>query len=267
MNSRTQIVATIGPSSNTKEIIKEMAEKGMDVARLNFSWGTHQEMSDFVRMIREVGSELEKRIPIIQDLSGPREQNVEGFGHHFDKDACDVITEKDKQDLEWAESNEPEYVALSYVGSGKDVSGLRDVLKEKNIKAKIIAKIERQRAVENIDEILKEADAVMVARGDLGNEVPLEQIPFIQKDLIEKANQAGKPVIVATEMMSSMMEKDIPTRSDVTDVANAVLTNADAIMLSNETATGDNPTDVVLMMEKIAVEAERHGEERDTNVL
>jgi pyruvate kinase len=256
MKSTTQIIATIGPASKEKGTITDMIKAGMDIARLNFSWGTHEEHAAFVERIRRAAGELDRSVAIIQDLSGPRIQ--EGESHGFDDSAASVITAKDRADLAFTKEHEPEYVAQSFVGSAADVIELKGLLQEIGSSAKVIAKIERQKAVDNIDEILDAADAIMVARGDLGNEVPLEKIPFVQIELIQKARAAGKLVAVATEMMSSMVENEVPARSDVTDVAYAVVHKADAIMLSNETAVGKHPVAVVEMMERIALEAEKY---------
>ena len=252
--SRTQIIATLGPASNTEEIISKMIDHNMDVVRLNFSWGTYEEHEDFINKVRSVSSGRGTVTPIIQDLSGPRVQSDEG--HHFGGGS--IITDKDKKDIEFGINLNIEYVAMSYIGNANDIIELRGILDDAGSSSKIIAKIERVEAVENIDEILEVADGIMIARGDLGNAIPIEKVPFVQHDLIKKCNSAHKPVIVATEMMSSMIEKCIPSRADVTDVANAVLSGADAVMLSNETAVGEYPVEVVKIMEKILVEAEAH---------
>lgn len=252
--SRTQIIATLGPTSNTEDIISNMIDHNMDVVRLNFSWGTYDEHEDFITKVRSVSSSRGAVIPIIQDLSGPRVQNSEG--HHFAGGS--VITEKDKADIIFGINLNIEYVAMSYVGKAEDIKELRNVLDGVGSTSKIIAKIERAEAVDNIDEIINIADAIMIARGDLGNAIPMEKVPFVQHDIIKKCNEAMKPVIVATEIMSSMVEKEIPSRADVTDVANAVLSGADALMLSNETAVGKNPVKVIETMEKILIEAEGH---------
>ena len=252
--SRTQIIATLGPASNTEEVISKMLDHHMDVVRLNFSWGTYDEHEDFINKARSVSGGRGTVTPIIQDLSGPRVQDSDG--HHFGGGS--VITEKDKADIIFGVNLNIEYVAMSYVGNADDVKELRNILDGVGSTSKIIAKIERVEAVENIDEIIKVADAIMIARGDLGEAIPIEKLPFVQHDLIKKCNKAGKMVIVATEMMSSMTGKDVPSRADVTDVANAVLSGADAVMLSNETAVGKYPVKVIEVMEKILVEAEGH---------
>jgi len=255
--SRTQIVATLGPSTKDRATIEALVAHQMDVARINMSWGTHEEDADIIRYVREAGEHAHRTIPIMLDLSGPRVQ--EGDAHHFAGSVSGVITEKDKADIAFGVAQHVEYFALSYVGGAKDVEELRALLASKGSTAHIIAKIERKEAVAQAAAIIAAADAVMVARGDLGNEVPLERIPFAQYALIQQANAAGKPVIVATEMLPSMVEHPVPTRSDVSDIVLAVMMGADAVMLSEESAIGKFPVEAVTMMEKIVIEAERHG--------
>jgi pyruvate kinase len=255
-NSRTQIIATIGPVSKNISILKEMISNNMDIARLNFSWGTHDDHKESINNIREVGKNLNKNIPIIQDLSGPRIQ--QDIGHTYEVGALEIITEKDLYDLKFGIEQNIEYIAMSFVGYKKDVEDLRNYIKDFGGNQKIISKIERQVAFDNIDEIIEVSDGIMVARGDLGNEVPLEQIPFIEKTIIEKCNSAKKPVIVATQMMLSMTENTLPTRAEVTDVSFAVLEGTDAVMLSEESASGKHPVEVITMMEKILKESEKH---------
>jgi pyruvate kinase len=167
------------------------------------------------------------------------------------------LTEKDIQDLEFIIENNLDWVALSFVRKANDIIDLKRRIKEKNSKIKVISKIEMPEALKNIRDIIVESDGVMVARGDLGVEVPVEQVPMLQKEIIRKCMRRAKPVIVATQMMESMMERTKPNRSEVTDVANAVLEGADAVMLSGETAMGHYPTLVVEMMSKIILEVER----------
>jgi pyruvate kinase len=258
--SITKIIATIGPVSNGKEMISRMAEHHMDMARLNFSWGTHDWHKDIIKNIREVAEENKKEIPIIQDLSGPRVQD--GSNHYFGgKEGEEVITEKDISDLSFGIEQKVEYIALSFVGQASDVIKLKNLIKEKGGNQKVISKIERRMAYENLDEIIKETDAVMVARGDLGNEFPLEEIPFIQHHIIQECKKAGKMVIVATQMLLSMVDNPNPTRAEVSDVAYAILDGANGVMLSEESAKGNYPVEAVGMMEKISLEAEKH---RDT---
>ncbi|MEI6581106.1 MAG: pyruvate kinase [bacterium] len=256
MNSKAQIIATIGPATKDKKIIKEMIEHQMDVVRLNFSWGTHEEHKEYIKNIREMAEEVGRKIPIIQDLSGPRIQ--EKSGHEFKKGSTEVITDKDLDDLKFGLEQGVDYVAMSFVGKAEDVSNLREQMKKFGRIVPIISKIERKVALENIDEIIKFTDAVMIARGDLGNEVPLEEIPFIEKDIITKCKIAKKPVIVATQMMFSMIENPLPTRAEVTDIAYAILNGADAVMLSDESANGKHPLEAVEMMERGILETEKH---------
>ncbi|MDO8522340.1 MAG: pyruvate kinase [bacterium] len=254
MSSKSQIIATIGPSSGEVNIIARMIESGMDVARINFSHGTREGNMGYVTRIREAAKVSGKKIPIIQDLSGPRMKT--DTGHVFNAEE-ESVTEKDLADIDFGIRAGVEYIAQSYVGSAKDVSTLRSAIKERGVKIPIIAKIERAEAIKNLDEILLEADAIMVARGDLGLNVPIEDIPFLEKDMVAKARLAGKPVIVATEMLYSMVGNQRPTRAEVTDVAYAILIGADAVMLSDETARGKYPVEAVAVMEKIITRSER----------
>jgi pyruvate kinase len=257
MESVTKIVATIGPASNSKENISSMIEHHMDIARLNFSWGTHEWHSEIIKNIREASKEHNTIIPIIQDLSGPRVQ--EGGEHHFGgQEDQEVITEKDISDLHFGIEQNVDYIALSFVGRASDVIKLKELIKEKGGSQKVISKVERKIAFENLNEIIRESDAIMVARGDLGNEFPLEEIPFIQHEIIKACNNAGKMVIVATQMLLSMVENPKPTRAEVSDVAYAILDGADGVMLSEESAKGKYPMEAISMMEKIALYAEKH---------
>jgi len=257
MESITKIIATIGPASNSKEVISEMIKHHMNIARLNFSWGTHEWHASIIKNIREESSKINIYTPIIQDLSGPRVQ--EEGGHHFGGEINEkVITEKDINDLSFGIEQKVDYIALSFVGKASDIVELKNLIKEKGGDQKVIAKIERRLAYENLAEIIKETDAVMVARGDLGNEFPLEEIPFIQHHIIRECKKAGKMVIVATQMLLSMVESPTPTRAEVSDVAYAILDGADAVMLSEESAKGKHPVAAVTMMESIAMVAEKH---------
>ena len=232
----------------------------MDMARLNFSWGNYEWFTKIIKIIREEASKQNIKVPIIQDLSGPRVQ--EGAEHRFGgEEGEEVITKKDITDLYFGIEQRVEYVALSFVGKASDVIKLKKLIKEKGGKQKVIAKIERKYAFEHLDEIIKEADGVMVARGDLGNEFPLEEIPFVQHKIIEACNKADKMVIVATQMLLGMVENETPTRAEVSDVAYAILDGADGVMLSEESAKGKYPMKAIEMMEKIALVAEKH---RDT---
>jgi pyruvate kinase len=254
--TKAQIVATIGLASKEKIMIKEMILNGMDIMRLNFSWGTYEEHANYIKHVKEINLELNKNIKIIQDLSGPRMQNEEG--HEYNKNASELITEKDLKDLAFGIESGVDYVAMSYVGDKDNILKLREEMETMGKILPIIAKIERSIAYQNIDSIIEVADGIMIARGDLGNEVPLEQIPFIEKDIIQKCKKANKPVIVATQMMLSMTQNPVPTRAEVTDVAYAIVCGADAVMLSEESASGQYPVEAVNMMDKIILEAEKN---------
>lgn len=256
MNSRAQIVATIGPASYEPEVLKLMIANNMDIARLNFAWLDAVEGARKVEYIRGVAGECGKSVPIIADLPGPRVQLERG--HTYDSSVPFSIPQKDEEIISMCARERVEYVALSFVGSEKDIELCRGVIRKYGGSQKIIAKIERKTAVEHIDSIIAASDAVMVARGDLGNEVPLEEIPFVQKMIVAKANAAGKPVITATQMMLSMTEHPEPTRAEVTDVEEAAIQGSDAVMLSEESASGRFPVEAVAMMERILVEAEKH---------
>ncbi|MFA6514844.1 MAG: pyruvate kinase [Candidatus Paceibacterota bacterium] len=257
MESETKIIATIGPASEGKEIISKMIEHHMDIARLNFSWGNYEWFTEVIKNIRDSAKEQNKNIEIIQDLSGPRVQDDDGH-HYGGEEEQDVITEKDIENLDFGIKQNVDYIALSFVGKASDIIQLKKLIKEKGGNQKVIAKIERQLAVENLDEIIKETDAIMVARGDLGNEFPLEKIPFVQHYIIEECKKAGKMVIVATQMLLSMVDNPIPTRAEVSDVAYAILDGADGVMLSEESAKGKYPVEAISMMEKISLVAEQH---------
>jgi pyruvate kinase len=238
-----------------------MLEHNLDVARLNFSWANLKIHTTQIELIRKLERELGRRILIIVDLPGPRVQEKEG--HTYNHHALHSITKHDEDFIKFAAEQGVEYVAVSFVGKADDITMCRQLIKKNSGNQKIIAKIERKVALESLDEIISASDAVMVARGDLGNEVPLEQIPFIQEKIVSKAKATGKSVIVATQMMSSMVDSPVPTRAEVTDVENAIMEGADAVMLSEETAEGKYPVESVAMMEKIILETERHMEGRE----
>ncbi len=254
--TKAQIVATIGTASSSEEVLSAMVVQGMDIARLNFSWATLEDHAAHIALIRSVAQKAGKHIPIIQDLPGPRIQ--ESAGHTYDHSAVSGLTDHDKDLILFGIKHDIEYIALSFVSGTTEISQCREILALHHAPQKIIAKIERKIAVESLEDIIAAADAVMVARGDLGNEFPLEQIPFVQEKIIRAANRAHKPVITATQMMLSMVDTATPTRAEVTDVANAILQGSDAVMLSEETAVGQYPVEAVAMMEKIILEAERH---------
>ncbi len=334
-NKRTKIVATLGPASNTYEVMLQLVRAGVNVFRLNFSHGSHADKLEVIEMIRRLNREEPFNVAILADLQGPklRVGDIENNGIQvspgdiltFTNEKCvgnlekiyvsypnlagdvklgnkiliddgkievvvkditrskDVkvevtiggilsskkginlpdtkislpaLTEKDLADLEFIIEHECEWVALSFVRSVKDLVILRSKLQEKKSKTKIIAKIEKPEAITNIRDIILESDAIMIARGDLGVEMPVEKVPMIQKEIIRKCMHRAKPVIVATQMMESMMDRVKPNRSEITDVANAVLEGADAVMLSGETAAGQFPVLVVETMSKIIKEIE-----------
>jgi pyruvate kinase len=335
VSHRTKIVATVGPACDTYDKLLDLVKAGVNVFRLNFSHGTHEDKLAIIEHIRNINTTQPYNISILADLQGPKlrvgeiennaldlkigdiltftnekcigtkekiyvsypnlagdvvlgniiliddgkiEVKVSGIEKNGDvkvtvtlggilsskkginlpdtKISLPALTDKDLKDLEFIIEQHCDWVALSFVRSVKDIVILRSKLDEKKSKTKIIAKIEKPEALTNIRDIIIESDAIMVARGDLGVELPVEQIPLIQKELIRKCIHRAKPVIVATQMMESMMERVKPNRSEITDVANAVLEGADAVMLSGETAAGQHPTLVVETMRKIINEVE-----------
>lgn len=263
MSSRAQIVCTIGPASKEPAILDKLIAAGMDVARLNFSWGTYDEHAKYISDIRAAAQRVTRVIPIIQDLSGPRVQG-EG-GHHIDPHAIKVITEKDLKDLDFGLSQKVDYVCLSYVGSAADIEELRKEIERRGGQAKVMAKVERKEALDDIENIVKASDAVMLGRGDLGQNIPIEQVPFAEALVVQQCKQFGKPVIVATEMLKTMVDSPVPTRAEVTDIAYAIILGADAVMLSEESARGKYPVEAVAVMEKVCLEAEKY--QRNFNAL
>ena len=263
MSSRTQIVCTIGPASKTPEMLAKLIAAGMDVARLNFSHGTHEMHAGFIAAIREAASKANKHIPIIQDLSGPRVQT--GATHHLDASAGEVITPKDLDDLTFGIAQGVEYVCQSFVGSAHDILRLKEEIQKRGGSAKAMAKVERKEALDAIEEIIDASDAIMLGRGDLGSSIPLEQIPFAEAAVVHACKERKRPVIVATEMLKSMVENPQPTRAEVTDIAYAVMLGADAVMLSEESAIGKYPVEAVQYMERVIAEAEKI--EREVNMI
>ncbi len=333
---KTKIVGTIGPASASKEVLRELLQEGLDVARLNFSHGDHTIHEQTIKTIRELDEELGLNTSILADLQGPklRVGVVEGtmnlevgqeltitteevvgkdglVSTTYDRFAMDVkptervamddgklrlevvrtdgktqvvtkvvhggpltskkginlpntkvslpsLTDKDRVDLDFILTQDIDWIALSFVRSAEDMIELKKLIKEKGSLARVIAKIEKPEALECIDDIIRESDAIMVARGDLGVEVPMQKVPLIQKDLIWRCMQQQRPVIVATQMMESMINDIMPTRAEVNDVANAVLDHADAVMLSGETSVGKHPVAVVQAMKKILTEVESY---------
>lgn len=254
--SKTIIIATIGPSSGEVDTLKKMAESGMDMARLNMSWGTYDKHSEYINNIRKAGEEVNKVVPIVMDLSGPRVK--EEVGHHVDESSVIVITEKDKADAKFGSEMKVDYFAMSYVTTAQDILDLKEIISSHGSVAKIIAKIERREAVANFESIANVSDMIMIARGDLGNEYPLGEIPFVEIGLLNKSKELNKPVIVATQMLLSTTYQDVPTRAEVTDEVFAIINGADAVMLSEETANGKFPVEAVASMEEIASRTETY---------
>lgn len=327
---RTKIVCTVGPGTDKPGILENMMRAGMNVARFNFSHGTHDEQLERMQMVRDAAMVVNKPIALMLDTKGPEVRlglfkdgkvflkagqnftlttdDVEGsveissVNHkglvkdvsvgdtilladglvtlHIDKiEGNNIITtvvnsgeignrkrvavpgvalslppvsEQDEEDLRFGCRQGIDFVAASFMQRGKDVVAIRRILESEQKDVKIIAKIENAEGVKNIDEILDVADGLMVARGDLGVEIPAEEVPVLQKMMIEKCNHLGKPVITATQMLESMIQNPRPTRAEASDVANAILDGTDAIMLSGETANGAYPVEAVETMTRIA---------------
>jgi len=333
--NKTKIVATVGPASNSKEMLRSLVREGVDVFRLNFSHGTHEDHQKVISYVREINKELGSQVSLLQDLQGPKiriqemqadtvvergqkltitsrqllgnaqicstsytslpkdvkmgdmiliddgkiELKVTGIGETdveteviyggslksrkginlpFTKVSAPSLTEKDLKDLEFGLKNDLDWIALSFVRKPSDIQQLREIINKSSASSKIVAKIEKPEALSNIDEVIAATDAVMVARGDLGVEIWLEEVPMVQKMLVEKCNKAGKPVIVATQMMESMIENPRPTRAETNDVANAVMDGADAVMLSAETAAGKYPIEVIRSMVRTITSVEKN---------
>ncbi len=335
-HQNTKIIATIGPASSSYKMLSKLVKAGVDVMRLNFSHGTHEDHKKVIDHILRINEELGTHISILADLQGPKlrvgeiKDNAlelkEGQEIIFTNEKCvgtakkvymayqqfpsdvrkgekvliddgkielevletDRISEvklkvtnggvlssrkgvnlpntkislpsmtlKDEKDLEFILTQPVNWIALSFVRSAEDMKGLARRVEAAGHRAKILAKIEKPEAIDNIDKIIKHSNAIMVARGDLGVEVPMERLPILQKMIIKKCIQRARPVIVATHMLDSMMHNVTPTRAEITDVANAVLDGADCVMLSGETSVGKHPVKVVEAMNKIIEEAEK----------
>jgi pyruvate kinase len=331
-HSKTKIVCTLGPSSATPDTIRQLMEAGLNVARINFSHGTHEQHAATIKLVRDVARSLERPVAILGDLQGPRirigdletpvmladgaDVRLAPEGQERDGElpityrelANDVhvgdrilindgllelvvlevnaprvtarvlhggrltshkgmnlpgvhvsapsITEKDREDVAFAVKQELEYLALSFVRKAEDITELRGLIPKEML---VVAKIEKDSALDNIESIIKATDVVMVARGDLGVELPFEEVPFAQKRIISLCNRLGRPVITATQMLESMITHPRPTRAEASDVANAILDGTDAVMLSAETAAGQYPRLAVEAMSRIIHEIERHG--------
>jgi pyruvate kinase len=208
-------------------------------------------------MIRKAAENNNTKVLILADLPGPRVQDNKD-GHTYNANASKALTDRDRGLIKFAVDNKLDYISVSFVGNSDDITDCRNEIKKCGGTQKIVAKIERREAVDNIDLIIAATDIIMVARGDLGNEVPIEKIFFIQEEIIKKCKLAGKPVITATQMLYSMKDNPSPTRAEATDVVTAVLQGTDAIMLSEETSIGKYPIRAVYVMEHLALEAESH---------
>lgn len=335
MKKSTKIVATIGPATETKEIIKDLILAGMNVARFNTKHGTPQWHQERMKRVKEVAAEMKVAVGILLDLQGPEIRITlptddsfgvkpgdrvtftsdpenktpktpfipqivvdtlevghdisidDGIGQfevvekHADGIVCSAqgtfevkqrktlntpgilidlpsLIDADLVQLDGANNDLVDFVGLSFVRNAQDIAALRKEMEARKLEADVIAKIENQAAIENFEEILDAADAVMVARGDLAVEVPFQELAFWQKDLIRKSREKAKPVITATQMLKSMVENPVPTRAEVTDVANAIYDGTDAVMLSEETTIGQFPVKAVQTQSKIALFNEQH---------
>lgn len=332
---KTKIVCTLGPATSSPQMLREIIKAGMDVARLNFSHGTHQEHLQRIKLVRKISSELKKPVAILIDLQGPRvrlgkidkgstqlrkgqsfiltTRNALGNSElasvtykrlHKDVKEGDCIfinegaihlqvvtvkgteiytkviaggiisdhkginlptttlstpsiTKKDLEDIKFGLAADVDYIGLSFVRSPDDIKRVKNFIRKAGKDTPVIAKIEKHEALTALDEIISEADGIMVARGDLGVEVPLEEVPEHQKNIIRKCAKKLKPVITATQMLESMINSPRPTRAEVSDVANAILDGTDAVMLSGETSVGKYPIEAVKTMAKIALKTEK----------
>src|SRR5437867_610278 len=265
---RTKIVCTIGPASSSTAELDRLAAAGLDVARLNFSHGTHEEHAEVIRRIREGEARWGRPVAILQDLQGPkirlgtfgpggRISDHKGLSLPHVSLPMSCLTDKDRADLRFGLRQRVDFVAVSFVRSADDIEEVRSFLRAEGADdVPLVAKLERHEVLANLPGILNVVDAVMVARGDLGVDVPLEDVPHIQKEIIRQARGAKVAVIVATQMLESMVTHLRPTRAEVSDVATAIFDGADAIMLSAETATGRYPAEAVAVMARIAERAD-----------
>jgi len=336
--SQTKIIATIGPACSSKDVLKDMFKAGIDVCRLNFSHGTHEDHLKVIKTINELNRELQSNVAILADLQGPKlrigeiENNgvmlTEGETIEITNKEClgtkkrvylsyeefpkqvkpgesiliddgklklvveetnkkDLViakiiyggilssrkgvnlpntkillpslTEKDIRDAQFALDHDADWIALSFVRTVTDIIDLQEIIKKRKKNAMVIAKIEKPEALDEIDNIIDMSKGIMIARGDLGVEVSFDQVPLIQKSIIKKCIDQGKPVIIATQMMESMIQNFRPSRAEANDVANAVLEGADALMLSGETSVGKYPVEVIKNMQSIIHWTEKHG--------
>jgi len=238
-----KIVCTLGPASSSPEVVERMLKGGMDVARFNLAYGTLEEHSQLISEVRSLSQKLKLSTGILLDLPGlkrARGDVKDVFGQHLD----------------FALSENADFIALSFISSVRQVREVKQLLRKIKADIPVIVKIEESRALEESGAMLEEGEGIMVARGDLALDISIEKVPTAQKQLINEANRCGKPVITATQMLESMIQSASPTRAEATDVANAVLDGSDALMLSEETAIGSYPVEAIETMVKIALEAE-----------
>src|SRR5919202_889185 len=247
---RTKIIATLGPATASHERIAALVHAGMDCARLNFSHGTHEQHAETLRTLRAVQEEIGRADCAI--IEGGRITSHKGVNLPGVPLPIPSLTRKDLKDLEFALAQEVDFVALSFVRSAADVRDLRGLIDQAGSHAAVVAKVEKAEAVEALDAIVVDADALMVARGDLGVEIGPASVPRLQKRIIIRSLDNGKPVITATQMLESMVHQAEPTRAEASDVANAVLDGTSALMLSQETAIGEHPVAAVAYMDRIA---------------
>ncbi len=243
MKRHVKIVCTLGPASNSPEIIEKILKAGMDIARLNLSYGTLEEHRQLISAVRSLSRKLGLPTGVLLDLPGYKKRTG---------DIEDVFEEH----LKFAISQESDFIALSFVSSAQQVEEVKALLLRMESRIPVIVKIEQAQALEQSGAILRVSDGIMVARGDLASEISIEKVPLAQKQLINEANRQGKSVITATQMLESMVRSATPTRAEATDVANAILDGSDALMLSEETAIGSYPIEVIEMMVRIAIQAE-----------
>jgi pyruvate kinase len=244
LKRHVKIVCTLGPASQSEHVISEMLKAGMDIARLNLNYSTLEEHSQTISLVRRLSEELGLRTGILLDCPGLK------------KYPTATIREAFQKHLEFAKSQNVDFLALSFISTAEQVREVRRLLTEIEYSILLVVKIEQTSALAESEAILDIADGIMVARGDLAIQISIEKVPLAQKRLIKAANQRGKPVITATQMLESMVKSVHPTRAEATDIANAVLDGTDALMLSEESAIGEYPVAAVEMMAKIAVEAE-----------
>ena len=242
-NRHVKIVCTLGPASSSPQVMEKMLKAGMNIARLNLAHGTLEEHSQLISKVRSLSQKLKLPLGVLLDLPGLKHRRGDiksVFGQHLD----------------FAFSQNADFIALSFISSVRQVREVKQLLRNMKADIPVIVKMEEARALEESGALLDAGEGIMVARGDLALDISIEKVPTAQKKLITEANRRGKPVITATQMLESMVRSASPTRAEATDVANAVLDGSDALMLSEETAIGNYPVAAVEMMAKIALETE-----------